>query len=612
MTSSNNTRLGTVRDVSGARLSVSLDDETIVGLIFVDGKGYRVGQVGSYVRIPIGYVNLFGIVSQVGAGAVPPAAESAQPYGYRWLTVQLIGEGSEGHSFQRGISTYPTINDPVHLVTELDLGAIYGREIKPPYVRIGSVASAESIPAMVDLNKLVSRHSAVVGTTGAGKSTTVVSLLSALSDRAIYPSSRIIIFDLHGEYSKALRDRSNVYRISGGDEAIDHPLEIPYWALNFEELLDLSFGKLPDAERGAVLEEITRLKREALVKYPKSGLSADSISVDSPIPFSIHQLWFGFHRLVNATHFVSGKDAQSSETIAYENNEAGEPIQRGNALQVIPPRCMNPTQAAGATKIYQSQAGLNMRRNVELLASRLRDPRYKFLFRPGPWLPSLDGQTEKDLDELLVSWLGSGQPISILDLSGVPHEIATTVVGSLIRLIFDALFWSRNLPEGGRMRPLLLVLEEAHRYLGHEANNYASYAVARVVKEGRKYGLGAMIVSQRPSEIDATILSQCGSIFAMRLSNASDRSHVTSTVTDNLEGLLNTLPILRTGEAIVVGEAVRIPVRTLIDVPSKERMPDSADPIVVDQTNTVGWTAPNNPQNYKKAVEAWRKQDPTI
>ena len=180
----------------------------------------------------------------------------------------------------------------------------------------------------------------------------------------------------------------------------------------------------------------------------------------------------------------------------------------------------------------------------------------------------------------------------------------------LLRVIYDALFWGRNLAEGGRERPLLLVLEEAHAYLGQGDDGPAAKAVRRIAKEGRKYGIGAMIVSQRPAEIDSTILSQCGTIFAMRLANSADRSHVTSAASDNLEGLFSMLPILRTGEAIIVGEAVHLPVRALINPPAANRRPDSADPVIFQTAGPGGWNRTKEPQNYKDVVSVWRRQNP--
>ena len=162
-------------------------------------------------------------------------------------------------------------------------------------------------------------------------------------------------------------------------------------------------------------------------------------------------------------------------------------------------------------------------------------------------------------------------------------------------------------------------MEEAHIYLNDNVDNMAAAMVQRIVKEGRKYGIGAMIVSQRPSEIDATILSQCGTYFALRLTNAADRSHISSAMSDNLAGLTGMLPILRTGEAIVLGEAVKLPMRTTIEAPPRDSRPDSQDPIIYDEIalekseHPGGWGIPNEPNpRYDELVEVWRAQDPKV
>jgi DNA helicase HerA-like ATPase len=222
---------------------------------------------------------------------------------------------------------------------------------------------------------------------------------------------------------------------------------------------------------------------------------------------------------------------------------------------------------------------------------------------------------------LLSAWLGGPHPIVILDLSGVPASILNDLIGTLLRVLYDALFWARDRSEGGRERPLLLVLEEAHVYLGKDHKGAAAGAVRRIAKEGRKYGIGAMIVSQRPSEVDDTILSQCGTLFALRMSNPSDRGHVIGTVTDNLQGLLSNLPILRTGEAVIVGEAVHLPMRALIEPPPEDRRPDSADPVIfggrfgendAEKSRLGGWDRGREPGDYQQVVEAWRLQQPRL
>jgi Helicase HerA, central domain len=604
------TLLGTVQDVKGATVSVSLDATTLSGLAFIRGHGYRIGQVGSFVRIPMGYIDLFGIVSQVGAGAVPERIAADQPYGYRWMTVQLVGEGTRTGDFGRGVSQYPTVGDQVHLVTEDDLVRIYGRPDSPNFVRVGHLASAESIPALVDITKLVTRHSSVVGATGAGKSTTVANLLVAVSDFERYKSSRIIVLDIHGEYSTALRDRATTFRVSptGPNET---PLRIPYWAMTFDEFIQLTFGSLTDdAARGAVLEKVMALKLASLKKQARPGVTEDNLTVDMPIPFSVHKLWFDLHRLVNATHTVGPGPGQSDATEALLRDNNSNPIQKGDALKVVPPKYQPQNQAAGQPKIYLSGSPINIRRPLEYLASRLRDPRFDFLFRPGDWATDESGIPKKDLDVLLEEWIGGAQPISILDLSGIPVSILTTLVGVLLRIVYDSLFWARNLSEGGRERPLLIVLEEAHSYVGRDQASNAALSVKRIVKEGRKYGIGAMVVSQRPAEIDPTVLSQCGTTFAMRLTNATDRNQIVGSVTDNLEGLLSMLPVLRTGEAIILGEAVHLPVRTVLDPPTKDRRPDSSDPLVYNDEGPGGWNRAKEKSKYAEVVSVWRKQDP--
>lgn len=177
--------------------------------------------------------------------------------------------------------------------------------------------------------------------------------------------------------------------------------------------------------------------------------------------------------------------------------------------------------------------------------------------------------------------------------------------------MYDSMFWARNLKQGGRKRPLLIVMEEAHNYLGSDNNSRASKVVRRLVKEGRKYGISAMIVSQRPSEIDPTILSQCGTTIALRLTNSNDRGIIANTISDNLSNLVNILPILKTGESIIVGEAVRMPMRAIITFPDKKNRPDSNDPIVAsDEKGKGAWN--NNlditDDEFQNIIKAWRLQ----
>lgn len=618
--SNKETYIGDVQDVKGTTVSISLSKESLTGFIYIDGQGYRVGQIGSFIRIPIGFTDLYGIISQVGASAIPENQVNSHERGNQWMTIQLIGEGPRNGTFQRGLSQYPTIGDEVHLVSENELKNIYGQPNKPYFVKLGHISNAESIPALIDVNKLVTRHSAVVGTTGSGKSTTVASIMNALSDSENYPSSRIIMLDIHGEYGQALQDNAHIYKISSGTSSSLHEneLHIPFWALNFDELCEISFGEFSkESDRNIVMERIHSYKLKALTKYPRKGASVDALSVDSPIPFSIHHLW---HELCVETFgtYYRERDGKPMDKLAYEIDADGKELKGVPALG-IPPTFKNVVTDAAKEKINHLPDSLNIRKQLLLLGTKLRIPKYDFIFKPGDWLPDADGKIDQDLDSLLKSWIGSEKPITILDLSGIPTDILQTTIGAVLRLLYEALFWARNLSQGGRARPLLVVLEEAHIYLNDKLGGMASTVVQRIVKEGRKYGIGAMIVSQRPSEINPTILSQCGTFFALRLSNATDRSQISSAISDNLDGLTGMLPILRTGEAIILGEAVKLPMRTTIEPPPRNRRPDSQDPIIFDEVHPYdsqipgGWGIQmESDPNFEEVVETWRAQNPSI
>lgn len=612
------TFIGAVQDVHGATITVELSDETVTGLGFVHGEGYRVGQVGSFVRIPLGFVDLYGVVSQVGAGAAPESEQEIKVYGNRWVKVQMVGEGQRGGRFDRGISQHPTIDDRVHIVTEADLKAIYGSGDPQDYVSVGHLASAESIPSLININKLVTRHSAVVGTTGSGKSTTVAGLLNALSDVKLYPSARILVFDIHGEYAKALSDKAVVFRVDSNSAKGQKEFFVPFWALSFDELVALAFGKLNDAAMAVVADCIVQLKKDGLPNQPFVGIDESRVTVDTPIPFCLHKLWFELHKREHHTLIPRPGGATDEVDPAYVLGTDNKPQQLGDAMSVTPPlyRTVKTTGPANE-RVQHGRDPIGIRQQLAGLASKLRDPRMAFIFNPGGWLPDIDGKTAKDLDSLLEEWVGGTNPITILDLSGIPTSILNELIGALLRVLYDAIFWARNLPEGGRERPLLLVLEEAHAYLSKEHAGSAATAVRRIAKEGRKYGVGMMIVSQRPSEIDSTILSQCGTIFAMRLTNDTDRGHITSAASDNLKGIFEMLPVLRTGEAIIVGEAVSLPVRTLITPPPLDRRPDSVDPRVVERGDLNegfqgpgGWGQRRDPSDYAAMVRQWRMQTP--
>jgi DNA helicase HerA-like ATPase len=587
------TLLGHVGAVTGASVSVLQSPSIDSGVAIIGGKSYRIGQVGSFVRIPQGYNDLYGTVTEVGATAVPEAEKGLPGSQNRWMTIQLLGE-IVGVSFERGISQYPSVNDEVHLVTEDDLAVIYGDRSEGQVV-IGRLANAESIPVRVDLDKLVTRHCAVLGSTGSGKSTTVASLLRSIvcgdeDDSAKpYPSARVLLLDIHGEYGKALRSVATVFRVNPNQG--EEELFVPYWALDPTELLTFLMGKLDDRQLTQILDKIEAAKAQRIINNGTAGMELNSLTAESPIPFSLKQLWF---ELIDP-EVKTWSDVPRTQRAIQTEGDAETlrvPIYIAAGVSSTPP-------------FINQKDVLSIRRGLNQMRSRLLDRRFNFMLHPGGWEPNLTGSAAKDLPELLQSWVGRTKPITILDLSGVPSGVLDQLIGAILKIIYEGLFWGRDKSEGGISRPLLVVMDEAHRYLSKENTGPGLTIVQRIMREGRKFGVGAMVISQRPSDVNETILSQCGTYIALRLSNSADRAKVQASLPDSLAGIIDTLPILRVGEAIITGEAARLPIRCRITLPAEDDRPDSEDPLV-----SKNWLRNRIPEGYDRVIASWRSQNP--
>jgi len=582
------TYLGVVRRVTGAKVYVELSPDIPSASPIIGGRVHRLGQIGSFVRIPLGFLNLYGIVSMVGASelAVLPEEEIPVPGGQRWIEVQLVGESYGSEQFQRGVSSFPTLDDEVHIVTEEDLAVIYAPS-GDAMVQIGTHAASENLKAFIDLDKLVTRHTAIVGSTGSGKSNTVAALLKALTTDS-YPNARIVVIDPHGEYGAAFKDCARVFAI-GCDE---NPLFVPYWALSFDELAWFLVDRRSASESqqdGNLRDKIFEQKK-TLCASLKAGCIADTvITVDSPVPFSLKETWYHFDRQEKVTYNDKARTKEHEALIKEGDHESLTPAEFKRA-------------GLGSSAPFKAQPPPFMGSYVNRILSRLKDRRFDFLLSPSDY----NGQ-QKDLHDLLSDWIDHKHSITVLDLGGIPSDITDLVVGVLTRILYEGMFWGRDLPGVGKERPLLVVFEEAHTYIPKGGTSqfvagYAARSVRRILKEGRKYGVGAIVVSQRPSELDETVLSQCGTFLSLRLTNTDDQGRVKATVPDALAGLIDLLPALRTGEAVVLGEAMQIPSR--IRLPLIEPRPKSSDPEVAKC-----W-GKDRVQNaaYGLAVTGWRRQ----
>lgn len=586
------TEIGEIDSISGNSISVKLFDNIKSNMPVIDGVVYRVGQIGSFVRIPLGYANLYGIVTQIGSGAIPDSLKEIYYKDYdsfkntSWINIVLAGE-QVGKRFERGVTQYPTTGDKVHLVTINDLDIIYGGYEDSNSITVGNISVSESLDAKIDLDKLISRHCAIVGSTGSGKSNSVSVLLESIAKRN-FPSSRILVIDPHGEYNDALSKYSRV--IETNPKEVENKLYIPFWALPFNELMKIFSGTISDANREYIREKVVEAKI-ASANENKLDVPKESITADSPIPFSIKQLWFELDDFERQTYLERAKP----ETIT-------EKIQNGDADK-LKSNLYQPASAGGGSPFLNNQAK-GILGFLDSVRNRLNDSSYNFLFNPGDFTPNLKGEIKSDIDSLFMDWLGNPLPITILDLSGIPSEIMSSISGTLLKIIYDGLFWGVNTKVGGKNQPLLIVLEEAHSYLKAGEHSISSRTVQMIAKEGRKYGVGLLLVTQRPSELDETVLSQCGTMIALRMNNSKDRGHIRSAVQDELQSMVDLLPSLRTGEALISGEAVKIPSRVKFFKISNA--PKSSDPKASEK-----WlqTIENTETEYKSLLKSWRNKN---
>lgn len=573
------TCIGRVRHVLGATITVALDAELAGVAPIYRGRLQPVGQIGSLVRIPQGLVDLIATVTLVGiaelAGPLVPA-ETVQR-DERWLQIQLLGEIDRGtRRFQRGVGCYPGLDDPVHFATPDELRAIFPHA-DDRHLRIGRLAAAEDVPICLDVSRFVVRHAAIVGSTGSGKTSAVASLLQNFVQGG-WQAANILVIDPHGEYARAVEGTASVRSVLA---ETDCKLRVPYWALAAADIVKIFTG-VPGSATFAnrFAELVAEARRTFLATAEWLSLDPSAINADTPVPFDIRGVW---HKL----------DSENRETRMNKSDPATIClIDAGSADNLRPAqfRMYGPggqaPHKAGTYGIYGT--------SPDLLRQGLIDPRLSFFQEP---LGTPSGPDP--LVGVMQEWLGGDRPISVLDFSGVPSIAADLAIGVVLNLLFEVSL--RSQPDGpgvGRPSPVLVVLEEAHRYLGDGANALTRDAANRIAREGRKYGVGLLLVTQRPTELPKTALAQCGTLISLRLSNAEDQGAIRAALPDTVAGLAAVLPSLRTGEAVVSGEAVVLPARMLLDLP--DPTPLAEDPALDP------WRKQPSTPDVSDALAAWR------
>jgi uncharacterized protein len=461
-----------------------------------------------------------------------------------WIAeLGLVGELPKQGIFQRGVTAYPALGDRVRCATKDELL----RAFTPPKessVRIGVIRQDQSIPAMIKTDDMLGKHFAILGTTGTGKSCTTALILRNVLEAN--PQAHIVLLDPHNEYATSFGEMAEVIT--------PHNLHLPYWLLTFEELVEVLIGN-PE-ERKQEIEVLIELIPQCKGKFgtkqggnertqlKRGATLASRYTVDTPVPYRM------------------------SDLIGMIDDKMG---MLENKRDLSPYRWL--------------------KARIDLIS---QDPRYGFMF---------GGFTVNDS---MASILGrffripvNGKPITILELTGLPTEIVNVVVAVLCRMTFDFALW------GEGHVPVTLVCEEAHRYV--PANSTSGFepakrAIAKIAKEGRKYGASLCIVTQRPAEIDPTILSQCNTVFALRMSNDRDQAIVQSAIADTGSGLLEFLPALGAREAIAFGDGMTLPVRIKFDELPKNALPRSSTARFSEK-----WNMSVGDDNFlNTVVERWR------
>jgi len=571
-------RIGLVLAVKGPHVVIEVDPHISDLHVRHGGKTYSIGQPGSYLTIGRGHERFLILVTTVQktpwggleintqdnfdtglpAGDFPFLPQQTELKDRTLINGIVVGTIC-GEIFEIGVAKFPIVSDAAMLAVEKDMKIALEPEKNKNTISLGMFADS-NISVCLDIDELLGKHTAIVGTTGCGKSYTVAKLLSKIANK--YPSANIVLFDLHGEYKKCF-ENSNYIR---ADE-----LKLPAWLHSFEDLFelcaDLSNQFNVHNQRWAFREGIFRLKQLFCKDVIKNNTLAENLDLDAPIPFDIKELGNWLDNNNRATK----KSDEEIITYIGENNEKLETaidkfdwFNKKWAFQ-------NKTRS----KITGCPFYGELDRLVIRFFARLNDPRYNFLFK-------YDKPKKDDLKSIAekVSGLSSKDPktITVFDLSYLPHETVGMVVATISRILFQIHFLS----ERQKYIPSLVVYEEAHNYIarqGRGSYGNAKEIVERIAKEGRKFGIGTLVVSQRPSELSETLLSQCNTFLCMRLANQVDKNYIINLLPDSMSEMIDILPVLPQGQLLAVGQASKMLVRISVDkIEDENKKPDSDNP----------------------------------
>ena len=566
-------KIGKVLSVSGEEINISLFDYSSTGEVIYGVQENMsvtinthegpipvlVGQPGTFVLIAIPNGKLLAMISDISMRDTPVSSGEIKKLqitdqyiissSIRILSVIPVGTIDASGNFERGTDILPTVNNDVFAVLPNVIDRIYESFAEGNF-SIGELSLIRDQEAKINFDAFLSRHAAILGQTGGGKSWTVASLLQNISR---FPKSTVVLFDLHGEYKQSV-DGTSVFGddaeyINAGD------LEFPYWLMKSDELL----GLMVDRTEAAAPNQIAKFKellQAAKVSHSENqSLGIPKITIDTPVYFNFDSIITEFRRL----------DVEMVQ---------------------------------GSTKLVKGPLNGDFTRLLMRIDSRLNDKRYDLIFNPTTY------NSSASMEELFRKILGeesNPKKLVIVDMSAIPFDVRNSVISLLLRCLFDFSYWYKKV--NSTSYPISVFCDEAHIYFNEKDLNSeaARLSAERIAKEGRKYGISLTVISQRPREVSATILSQCNSFLCLRISNPEDQSYVKSLLPDSIRGIVSMFSNLRRGECILLGDSVMMPTRIKIRRP--EPAPNSADTSFYKE-----WNKPHEEIQFAPVLDAWRKQ----
>ena len=557
--------LGKVRDVDTRKVLILVEKSEDLRKAHV-GQLVAIGLPGAIEAWLIGLIErvIKTIVNVDVSGEEEDSTEEVIESVANTVKVTLLGSlVSMPHEviFSRSLNQVPEIDSECHILRDAQLETFMGilsqSGKKGNSFEIGKYTIDEKAKAYLDGNKFFQRHAALVGSTGSGKSWAVASILEKA---AKLPSANLVVFDLHGEYRKL--SYAKQLRIPGPEDlgkSSNELLHLPYWLLNAEEMQTMFIDRTEFTAHNQVMafqDAVIEQKKAILTKLGKEQVLA-AFTLDSPVPFSL-----------------------------------------GNVISTL--KSLNEEMIDGARGLKQGTFYGQFSRLLTRIRSKLNDKRYGFLFQA----PESEHKYEAmaNLAAKLMDFSKTKSQIKVIDFSEVPEDILPIIVGLVARIIYQVQFWT----EHEERHPLVFVCDEAHLYLPKKEgqNPVEKRAIEnfeKIAKEGRKYGVALFIISQRPSDVSDTILSQCNNVISLRLTNSSDQITVRKLMPESLESMMEVLPIMDIGEGMVVGDAVLLPSRIKINPPTEKPLSSTID--IWSEWSKL----PDNP-DFIKIVENFRRQ----